>query len=211
MHVEFLVEEHSMEAALEELLPKMLRPEDDFKIHPYNGKPDLLKKLLERLRGYARWLPNDWKIVVLLDRDSDDCLDLKEKLERWAAQAALSTVTTADVRKEAHVLNRIASEELEAWFFGDNEAMVQAYPGVPVTLPRRQTYRNPDEIRGGTWEALERVLQRAGYFSGGLPKILAAAKIASHMQPDRNTSRSFQVFRDGLREITCQSASLLAG
>ncbi len=209
MHVEFLVEEHSMEAALEELLPRMLRPEDGFKIHPYYGKSDLLKKLVERLRGYARWLPDNWRIVVLLDRNSDDCLELKEKLEAAAAQAGLSTVTSAQNRKQASVLNRIACEELEAWFFGDNQALAQAYPGVPVTLYRRRAYRDSDRIRGGTWEALERVLRRAGYFSGGIPKIRAAATIASHMVPDRNTSRSFQVFRDGLREITCRLVSVL--
>ena len=41
---------------------------------------------------------------------------------------------------------------------------------------------------------------KAGYFSGGLRKIEAAEQIAPHMDPSRNTSHSFQVFRDALLE-----------
>ncbi len=95
-------------------------------------------------------------------------------------------------------INRIAVEELEAWFFGDVGALVAAYPGVPETLDRRAKYRNPDAIAGGTWEALERVLQEAGHHGGGLAKVRAARDIAAHMDPGRNRSRSFQVFRDAI-------------
>lgn len=48
------------------------------------------------------------------------------------------------------VLNRLAIEELEAWFFGDVAALHSAYPRVPSTLGRRSRYRDPDAIRGGT-------------------------------------------------------------
>jgi Domain of unknown function (DUF4276) len=96
------------------------------------------------------------------------------------------------------VLNRIAIEELEAWYFGDWPAVRAAYPRVPSGVPRRARYRIPDAIAGGTWEAFERILQDAGYFPGGLPKIEAAQAIAPHTDPARNTSRSFQVFRDAL-------------
>jgi len=70
------------------------------------------------------------------------------------------------------VVNRIAIEELEAWYFGDVEAICDAYPGVPRTLAQRNGMREPDEIRGGTWEALERVVQRAGQ------RVTATAAIA---------------------------------
>ena len=93
-------------------------------------------------------------------------------------------------------------EELEAWFFGDVEALVAAYPRVPRTLERWKDYRDPDAIRGGTWEALGRVLQRAGYFPGGLAKKAAARTIATHMNPERNRSRSFRLFLDTLRELS---------
>ena len=41
----------------------------------------------------------------------------------------------------------------------------------------------------------------AKYHPGGLEKIRAAREISNHMDPDRNRSRSFQVFRDALRNI----------
>jgi hypothetical protein len=99
------------------------------------------------------------------------------------------------------VVNRIAVEELEAWFFGDTGALRAAFPHVPPTLGQKAPYRNPDEIKGGTWEALERELQRSGYFRGGLPKIEAARTIARYMEPERNGSRSFCHFRNALVDL----------
>jgi len=95
-------------------------------------------------------------------------------------------------------------EELEAWFFGDVSALIAAYPGVPATLAHRARFRDPDAISGGTWESLERVLQRAGHHTGGLEKLRAAREIAKHMDPERNRSRSFCGFRDRLRELVRQ-------
>jgi len=90
------------------------------------------------------------------------------------------------------------TEELEAWFLGDVKAITAAYPGVPPSLAHQAGFRDPDAILGGTWEALERVLQRAGYHRGGLEKIKAAREISQHMDPHRTSSKSFQVLRDGL-------------
>jgi hypothetical protein len=100
-----------------------------------------------------------------------------------------------------HVLTRIAVEELEAWLLGDVPALVTTYPGISPTLGNHKRYRDPDGIKGGTWEALEAALQKAGHFLGGLPKIQVAREVAANMDPDRNGSRSFQVFRDGLRAL----------
>ncbi len=55
--------------------------------------------------------------------------------------------------------------------------------------------------KGGTWEALERVLHRAGYHKGGLEKIKAAREIGSHLNPQNNLSSSFQIFYQGLQEM----------
>jgi hypothetical protein len=179
----------------------MLGQEDTFRIHPHQGKRDLLDNLPRTLRGYARWLPRDHRIVVLLDLDSDRCKELKAALEGFARDANLTTKSAARGKRAVQVLNRIAIEELEAWFFGDVEALCAAYPRVPPTLGAKSPFRDPDKIRGGTWERLEQVLQKAGYFNGGLGKIAAAREIAKHMQPDRNRSTSFRVFRDGIRAL----------
>lgn len=200
MHIECLVEEPSAEAALQVLIPRILGVEHSFAIHAFQGKQDLLSSLPGELQGYAHWLPHDWCIIVLVDRDDDDCRDLKDRLESHAVQAGLRTRATA-VASAAQVVNRIAVEELEAWFLGDMEALAMAFPGVPATLASKSTYRNPDALRGGTAERLERVLQKAGYYRAGLAKIDCARRVAPHMDPERNRSRSFCVFRDALRDL----------
>jgi hypothetical protein len=198
-HVEILVEEPSVEEALRPLLPHLLGS-TTFRLYRHQGKDDLLAKLTDRLRAYASWLPADWRVLVLVDRDDDSCLRLKERLEDAARAARLPTRSNR-TRGRYSVINRIAVEELEAWFFGDWYAVRRAFPRVPATTPGKAAYRNPDEIRGGTWEALEREMKRAGYFPAGLPKIEFARAVAPHMDAARNTSGSFGVFRDALLEL----------
>ena len=77
LHLEFLVEEASLESALTQLLPKILPSNVTSRIHAFRGKPDLLAKLPDRLKGYQAWLPPEWKIVVLIDKDRENCLELK--------------------------------------------------------------------------------------------------------------------------------------
>jgi hypothetical protein len=192
--LEVLVEEASMEIALETLLPRIV-PGTDFVIRRFNGKQDLLRKLPQRLSGYKQWVAtNQVALVVVTDRDDDDCHLLADAAGIPRASVATSTAGV--------VLNRIAVEELEAWFFGDTAALVTAYPGVPETLATRAKFREPDDVKGGTWEALERVLQAAGHHRGGLAKIRAARDISLHMDVESNSSQSFAAFRDGVRFVT---------
>lgn len=198
-HFELLVEEQSMETFLRLLLPRILPPDISFEIHTHQGKSDLLRSLPGRLRGYAAWLPADWRLVVLLDRDDQDCVDLKLKLEDIAAEVGLasrSAVGTANWK----LVNRIAIEELEAWYFGDWEGIVEAYPRLPRNADAKAGLRDSDAIEGGTWETLERLFKRAGYFSGGLPKLEIARAMGTHLDPTRCASHSFTVFRDALFE-----------
>lgn len=198
MHLEIFVEEPSAEAALANLVPQILGSEVTFRIFPHQGKPDLLGKLPARLRAYRTWLPDDYRILVLVDTDGKDCAEEKRRLEEIAREAGLVTRTAAGTGSRFQLLTRLAIEELEAWFFGDVEALCAAYPGVPASIADRSGYRDPDAIRGGTAEALERELKKAGYHLGGLAKIQAAREISAHMDPERNRSRSFQAFRRGL-------------
>ncbi len=93
-------------------------------------------------------------------------------------------------------------EELEAWFFGDVPALCQAYVGVKPSLAQNAKYRDPDAIKGGTWEALQRELQSKGHFKTGLDKVKAAREIAALMDPSANRSPSFQAFYAGLQSLT---------
>ncbi|NWF60483.1 MAG: DUF4276 family protein [Fischerella sp.] len=98
------------------------------------------------------------------------------------------------------VLHRIAIEELESWFFRDVPAIRAEYERIPDSLLQKARFRNPDAIKGGTWEQLDRILKKYGYETG-LQKIDFAQKVAPHMDVENNLSRSFQVFRDGLRAM----------
>lgn len=191
------VEEYSMEAVLDELLPRLLG-DVEFQIIRFRCKDDLLKQAPARLRGYAKWLPADWRILVLVDRDKDDCHQLKADLENMAADADLLTKTSVADGQPFNVVNRIAIEELEAWFFGDWDAVRAAYPRASANQTGKRGFRDPDAITGGTWERLEQVLKRAGYFRTGLRKLELARDVAAHMEPDRNRSRSFQTFVDAV-------------
>lgn len=201
IHIEFLVEEQSAEVALHNIVPQILGQDVSFKVHSHQGRLDLLSKLPARLRGYSHWLPANWLVAVLVDNDEGDCHELKAQLEEMAREAGFVTKSAVETGAQFQVLNRLAIEELEAWFFGDVPALCEAYPRVDENLGERAPYRDPDAIAGGTWEALERELQRVGYFLSGLRKIEAARTISEHMEPERNRSHSFQVFRSGLLAI----------
>lgn len=194
--VEFLVEEPSMAAALRGLLPRILGA-TSYDVHDLRCKSELLRRLPSRLRGYAAWIPASWRIVVIVDRDGDDCSELKARLEQIALDAGVATKSAPRAGRFI-LVNRIAIEELEAWFFGDWAAVRSAYPKVEANVPSQAAYRHSDAVAGGTWEALERILQAAGYFAGGLGKVTAARAIAEQMDPARNTSPSFRALRDVL-------------
>ena len=52
MRIDFFVEEPSAEAALGNLLPRILPPEVAFEIRNFQSKDTLLKELPKRLSGY---------------------------------------------------------------------------------------------------------------------------------------------------------------
>jgi len=85
---------------------------------------------------------------------------------------------------------------------GDIAAIKAAYTRFKgLTGNNKKNLADPDAIKGGTWEALERQLQAAGYYKVRMPKVEAARNIAQHMSlnPDDNRSRSFRHFITGLQ------------
>lgn len=201
-HLVLLVEEPSMEAFLHALLPRVMPAERSFEVHPFQGKNDLMAKLEARLRAYAKWLPDDWRVLVIVDRDDEDCKALKERMEAISARAGLLSRTQAAAAGMGgwQLANRIAVEELEAWYFGDWSAVRTAYPRVPAGVPKSRALRDSDAIAGGTWEAFGRVMQRHGYFKAGLAKIEAARTIGRFIEPGRSRSPSFLAFHSALAE-----------
>jgi hypothetical protein len=196
--LELLVEEPSMEEALRHLLPKIIGNRAEWKVINMRSKGRLMKELPNRLRGYKRRMNGgeNIKVIVLVDRDIDDCHALKRQLEAMARNAGLQTKTAAGAGGAAfQVVNRIAIDELEAWFMGDTTALQCAYTSLrSVRFPNY--FNHPDN--GGTWERLHHFLKQHGIYRNSFPKIDAARNIAKHMEPERNRSRSFQCFLQGV-------------
>lgn len=142
---------------------------------------------------------------MLTDEDRQDCRQLKQKLDQAALAAGLSTKSSSKGGRFT-VLNRIAIEELEAWYLGDPAALSSTFKGVSPHFAGKRAYRDPDAIAGGTWEALERLLQKAGYYHGGLAKVEVARIMSTRIDTTRNTSRSFQRFIAGIAALSRQSS-----
>lgn len=114
MHLEIFVEERSAEVAVRCLIPRILGSEVSFEVYTHQGKAALLADLPSRLRAYARWLPEDWRILVLVDADSQNCRELKRQLDEIARAAGLRPKADVGGWTGLQVLNRLAIEELEA-------------------------------------------------------------------------------------------------
>ena len=201
MRVDFLVEEISAKAALEQLLPRLL-PGCACRIRVFEGWQDLVGQLKNVLQGYHRRMlregETDLRVVVLLDGDGI-CARRKADLEAKAAEAGLLTKTTAAPGQPFQVLNRVVVQELEAWWLGDRAAIMAAYPEVKL-LHFKGTDRDPD-VPPKPNDVLWEVLKKGRYFLTGKRKTQWATDISAHLDLEQNTSASFQAFRQGLAAI----------
>ena len=214
MHFEVLVEDRSGKEALEIIMEKVLganSPEHSWRIISYRGsgripkdlrgvtdprKRILLDRLPQLLRGYGRSLQDSSSVLVVVDLDARDCMAFKREL--------LDVLDACYPRP--CTLFRIAIEEGEAWLLGDRDAVRAAYPNAKESVLNGYAQ---DSICG-TWEVLAdavhpggaaRLKKAPGYSELGRAKSEWARKIALHMDMDKNRSKSFQVFRDGVRNL----------
>lgn len=199
--LEVIVEEPSAREALRHLLPKVLRGRARTKVVNLGSKYKLLKVLGDRLMAYRTRIDSgeDLRLIVLVDRDQDDCERLKAELERMAWTAGLPTKTRPDDQGRFVVVNRIVIEELESWFIGDPVALRAAFRKLPALSSKSGIFRNPDN--GGTWESLHRLLKKHDIYRSSYPKIEAARRIAPHLDITRNRSRSFRHFVTGIEAL----------
>ena len=213
MHFEVLVEDRSGKEALEIMMEKILganSPEHSWRIISYKGsgripkdlrgvtdprKRILLDQLPSRLRGYGKSLDSWSSVLVVVDLDARDCMAFKREL--------LDVLDACYPRPST--LFRIAIEEGEAWLLGDLDAVRAAYPNAKDSVLNGY---EQDSICG-TWEVLADAvhsggaarLKATGYPELGIAKCEWAQRIALHMDMDKNRSKSFQVFRDGVRNL----------
>jgi hypothetical protein len=217
MHIEILVEDASGGKLLEAVLPKLLGEQGEpntWRVHSYKGigriprnldaggdpaKRILLDQLPKLLRGYGR-TPGIDAVVVILDSDQRDCADFLTEL---------TTLATA-CNPPPNTLFRIAIEEMEAWYFGDRQALAKAYPKAKIDILNR--YKQDSVC--GTWELLadaiypggSAAIKKTGWPLPGQVKHEWAERIGPLLDLDRNVSPSFGKLRDGLRHLVAEAA-----
>lgn len=212
MHIEILVEDSSGEKLLQVLLPQLLGPQGEphtWHLHAYKGtgqipkdlvakadptKRILLDRLPRLLRGYGK-TPGIDAVVVVLDTDKRDCAAFLAELKAVADGCSPAPKT----------LFRLAIEEIEAWYFGDQDALLKAYPRAKLDVLKRYV----QDSACGTWELLadavypggSAAIKKAGWPLPGQVKHEWAEKVGPLMDLERNVSPSFGKLRDGLRQL----------
>lgn len=176
----FLLEERSMKEVLDIILPRLLPEGTDFITIPHNGKSDLEQSIPRKLKA---WRQPNTKFVIVRDQDSADCIKVKKHLKDIVEPYG------------REVLIRIACKELEAWYFGDLNAVSKAYGYSLESLANKRQYRDPDKIENPKAE-LKRLLPLHQQLEG-------ARNIAIHMDICNNTSSSFNQFVLGVRKFVC--------
>jgi hypothetical protein len=179
----FLLEERSMKTLLEGLLPRLI-PGLPFICVPHEGKQDLEKSIPRKLRA---WREPGVRFVAVRDNDGGDCRTLKERLSALCADNG-----------RADALVRIACQELEAWYFGEPQALAQAFDRDQlIRMYQKARYRDPDAIQQPSRELVKLIPE--------FQKVSGARRMAMYLSRNGNRSRSFQVFMDG---VECQFASM---
>ncbi len=180
MKLVFLLEEPSMKYLLDGILPKILPNDILFQTIAHNGKRDLEKSIPRKLRGWNE--PGDVRFIIVHDQDTKDCIILKKHLLQLCENIG------------RRVLVRISCQEMEAWYFGDMDAVSRAYdrPRL-VSYGQKNKYRIPDRISFPK-EELRKILPE-------YQQISSAKRIAPFMDVEHNTSVSFQQFVKGVKRI----------
>ena len=176
-----LLEEPSARAMLEGILPRILPASIAVRYIVFEGKQDLDKQIVRRLRGYL--MPTA-KFVILRDKDGADCLDVKRSLQQKCKEA-----------NKQDALIRIACHEIESWYLADLQAVET---GIDIkNLAKKQNvakYRNPDRVANAADELRKLT-------SGLYQKVGGSRSIAPHLDLSNTRSQSFAVFVSGLRKI----------
>jgi Domain of unknown function (DUF4276) len=177
----FFLEEPSAREMLLGLLPKILPDDVTPRFIVFEGKQDLERQLEKRLRG---WNLQESAFLVLRDQDSGPCEPIKERLVKICQDAG-----------HPESIVRIACRELESWYFGDLAAVETALNLTKlVQHASKAKYRIPDGIVNPSVEL-------AKLTDGVYQKVGGSRLIGPHLDLTRNTSRSFQVFVEGIRRL----------
>ncbi|MBI5300095.1 MAG: DUF4276 family protein [Deltaproteobacteria bacterium] len=176
----FLLEEPSAEAMLKGFLPKLLSQNTHCRYIVFEGKQDLEKNLVRRLRGYL--VPNA-KFVVLRDKDGGDCKILKKGLVEKCVEAG-----------KPESLVRIACFELESWYLAQLAAVELGMSiGGLIKYQNKRLYVSPDDYPSPA--------QTLKHIVPSYQKISGSRAIGPYLDPDVIRSQSFAKFVTGLKRV----------
>jgi hypothetical protein len=178
----FFLEEPSSAAMLEGLLPKLIPGEVFPRYIIFEGKQDLERQLVRRLRGYRK--PNAL-FVVMRDQDAQpDCRVVKRRLQKLCREAGRDGV-----------LIRIACRELESFYLADLEAVEKGLrlSGIAAQQSTRK-FRDPDRLNSAKEEL--KTLTKHRY-----QQIEGSRAIGPCLDPDNFRSRSFRNLVSGIRRL----------
>ena len=179
----FLVEELSAKVLLEGLLPRLLQPETHFRCIPFEGKQDLEKQLVRKIRGYQN---PDARFIVMRDQDSHpDCSGLKQSLLHLCQQTG----------KGPQSMVRIACRELETFYLADLLAVETALAIKGIAKQQgKKKFRNPDYL-GSPSKELHTLT------NGRYAKVASSRILGSQLNLNNTRSPSFCNLMTGIQRM----------
>ena len=173
----FLLEERSAKLLLDSLLPRIL-PGTDFQCVSHQGYGALQAGISQKLRYWKHA-----RFVILHDQDNKNCEKLKSDLLKMCEH---------NNRPDTVVC--IACRELEAWYWGDLDAVARVYPEFdPAKIRNKAKFRASDDIFKPSM-ALKKNLP-------GFGKVETAGEIGQYMDLENNKSPSFQYFVAAVKKL----------
>lgn len=179
----FLLEEPSAKAMLESLLPRMLNSLIEFRLLAFEGKQDLEKQMVRKMRNYIN--PHA-RFIVMRDQDAmPDCLVIKNALLIRCAEAGRQRVS----------LVRIACHELESFYLADLGA-VEAALGVRGLVKQQGSvrFRSPDYLQKPSKELS--ILTKKRY-----EKVSGSRLIGENLDIENERSTSFKNLIMGIKRM----------
>jgi hypothetical protein len=180
----FLLEEPSMKAFLEVVLPAILPENVYYRLIPHQGKSDLIASIPKKLKAIRE---PESKFIILHDQDARDCVDLKRELLQ------LTSFRSEDV------LISIVCCELESWYLGDFASLQLAYPHLNLDQYKNKSkFREPDKLKNAKQE-LKTIVSQTYQPVSHSARI--ATEMVSRQNFENNRSISFQYFMNRLSLI----------
>lgn len=178
----FLLEEASAKALLDSLLPR-INKNIAFRCIPFEGKQDLEKQLVRKIRAYQNLQA---RFIILRDQDNNpDCTQLKQNLLDLCRQSG----------KADRCLIRIACKELETFYLADLKAVEQALQLQNIAKQQNnQKFRNPDAL-GNPSNELRRLTKNR------YQKIAGSRAIGEYLDLDNKRSSSFKHLVEAIRGL----------